>query len=750
MKRFLLLLGGLAASASSQTPRSLDLTLGTLGAMPAGWQLTTSTAWAATTVETDAAKGERALCLRRLPEHPEAVDPAGVVLRMLPTEVVAAYRNRRVTLEAELRVAGKGQAQLWLRVDRPGDRVGGFDNMHDRPILGDHWQRARIELEVDGDAERMALGLIAQGDVVLHARDCVLTDQGPARPLQPAVAGPLDERELQNVAAAARLLGHLWFFHPSPAAVEFEAWDRFAVRLMEVARPARSADELCQRLRQESALLAPSVQLWVGDAAAAPPLSPPPAAGHSLWTWRHRGAGRVAKPRSIYASRVQKQRLDGPLAAAEHAANHVVLQLGGGVSARIPFRVAVPPGQRKAVAVRASWLGDEAPKLTALHRDTRLAAVAMAWSVFEHFYPYFDVVEVDWPAELPRALEAAAVAADDEAFAAVLEPMVARLRDGHGVVVWHQQPRSFLPLAARFVGDELVVLAGKDPALQRGDVVLAIDGRSVTAIVDQQRRRTSAATRVFADYVIASQLPLFDSADPATLQVRRVDGSIVDLRVARTADCVHAVEPQRPAAGAELAPGIVYFDLNGAEDDALAAVLPTLAAARGIVFDVRGYPGGAGYTLLKHLISAPATSARWNVPVVTRPGREHWTWDQSGRWDLRPQQPHLGGRIAFLTDGRAVSYAESVLGIVEAYQLGAIVGSPTAGTNGNVNPFDLPGGITISWTGMRVLKHDGSRHHGVGIVPTVPVEPTVAGIAAGRDEVLERAIVVLQQQLAGK
>jgi hypothetical protein len=749
MKRFLLLLGGLTAAVSSQTPRSLDLTLGSLGAMPADWTLTTSTAWQATTVATDVAKGERALCLRRLPDQPQAIDPAGVVLRTLPTEVVAAYRNRRVTLEAELRVAGEGRAQLWLRVDRPGGRVGGFDNMHDRPITGDRWQRARIELEVDGDAERLVLGLLAHGDVVLLARDCVLTDQGPARPVQPVVAGPLDERELQNVAAATRLLGQLWFFHPSPAAVEFAAWDRFAVRLMEVARPAESVDDLCQRLLQECALLAPSVQLWVGDAAAAPPLSSPPAVGSSLWTWRHKGAGRVAKGESAYTSRVLKRRLDGPLAAAEHAANHVELELGGGVSARIPFRVVVTPGQRKA-AVRASWLGAEAPKLSAHHRDTRLAAVAMAWCVFEHFYPYFDVVEVDWPGELRRALAAAAVAADDDALAVVLERLVARLQDGHGAVVWHQQPQTFLPIAVRFVGSDLVVLASKDPVLRPGDVVLSIDDRSIAAISDELRRRTSAATRGFADFLIATQLTMFASADPAILKVRRVDGSIADLRLARTSDYFHAEEPRRPAAGAELAPGIVYFDLNGAEDGALAEVLPTLTAAKGVVFDLRGYPGSAGYTLLTHLISARATSARWNVPVVTRPGREHWAWDESGRWDLRPQQPHIGGKVAFLTDGRAVSYAESVMGIVEAYQLGAIVGSATAGTNGNVNLFDLPGGFTIAWTGMRVLKHDGGRHHGVGIVPTVPAEPTVAGIAAGRDEVLERAIAVLQQQISGR
>jgi hypothetical protein len=67
------------------------------------------------------------------------------------------------------------------------------------------------------------------------------------------------------------------------------------------------------------------------------------------------------------------------------------------------------------------------------------------------------------------------------------------------------------------------------------------------------------------------------------------------------------------------------------------------------------------------------------------------------------------------------------MGIVEYFKLAAIVGEPTAGTNGNVNPFRLPGGYTVSWTGMKVLKHDGSQHHGIGILPPSP--PRAAGKA---------------------
>jgi len=105
----------------------------------------------------------------------------------------------------------------------------------------------------------------------------------------------------------------------------------------------------------------------------------------------------------------------------------------------------------------------------------------------------------------------------------------------------------------------------------------------------------------------------------------------------------------------------------------------------------------------------------------------------------------IAGKVAFLTGPGAISYAESCMGIVEHYQLGEIVGATTAGTNGNVNPVPLPGNYTMVWTGMKVLKHDGSQHHRVGIQPTVPCSKTIQGIREGRDEQLEKAVEVVKK-----
>jgi C-terminal processing protease CtpA/Prc len=91
---------------------------------------------------------------------------------------------------------------------------------------------------------------------------------------------------------------------------------------------------------------------------------------------------------------------------------------------------------------------------------------------------------------------------------------------------------------------------------------------------------------------------------------------------------------------------------------------------------------------------------------------------QSFGWHLTPASPHLGGRRVFLTDARAISYSESVMGYVADLKLATIIGSATAGANGGAATFTVPSGYSTRFTGMRVTGHDGkAQHHLVGVKP---------------------------------
>jgi C-terminal processing protease CtpA/Prc len=100
-----------------------------------------------------------------------------------------------------------------------------------------------------------------------------------------------------------------------------------------------------------------------------------------------------------------------------------------------------------------------------------------------------------------------------------------------------------------------------------------------------------------------------------------------------------------------------------------------------------------------------------------------------------------------LIDERTISQAEHTGLFLEAANGTKFIGSPTTGANGDVTVVALPGGVTMSFTGQAVRHADGRQLQRVGLVPDVPVRPTIAGIRAGRDEVLERALRYLKTVL---
>jgi len=93
-----------------------------------------------------------------------------------------------------------------------------------------------------------------------------------------------------------------------------------------------------------------------------------------------------------------------------------------------------------------------------------------------------------------------------------------------------------------------------------------------------------------------------------------------------------------------------------------------------------------------------------------------------------------------LIDERTMSQAEHTGLFFEASNGTKFIGSGTAGANGDVTNLSLPGGLYVSFTGHDVRHADGRQLQRVGIVPDIEVHPTLAGLRAGRDEALERAV----------
>ncbi len=741
---------------------NLDFEQGTSDDPPIGWSVPTrGLGFSAELVEGAGKTGRRAAVLRDV----IPIKPTGLRFGNLMQAIDAApFRGKRVRLRAAMRLeatAPKTSAALWMRVDgRNGqttffdstnERSVAFDNTVERSIVAGEWQYYEIISDVEEDAAVLNIGMLMRGLGKAFLDDVSVEDLG--KTVLPAEAArPLAKRNLDNLVAFARLLGYVRHFHPSDEAAATD-WDAFAINGVRAVEGAKNARELAGKLETLFRPVAPTVRIYPTGRRPTPEVAsvlttPENAVPLKIVSWRHKGFAVKNSIHYVFESVRVSEEISTAKTTSENYRQPFAADLGGGVSCVVPL--ALFADSNGTLPRTGRTLSDSDRGIGKLpdsgnDRATRLAAVALAWNVPQHFYPYFDVVKTNWNTALTQALKSAATDADERAFIRTLRRMITGLQDGHGRV-HHLSQKSLeaLPIVFGWVENRLVVTRVTEGIkdLQPGDVVLSIDGTPSAEALAEAESLVSAATPQYRRYVALNALRVGETGTEAKLIVQNESGEkrVVSLRRKVETEPLHNVRPHKVT---EIKPGIFYVDLDRMTLPDFTAVLAKLEKAKGIIFDVRGYPK-TGYGALSYLSEKPLDAPKFLMPILTRPNREQINFDQMPTL-LKPVSPYLAAKKVFITDGRAISFAETFLGIVEAYKLGEIVGETTAGTNGNVNPFMLPGNYRITWTGLKVLNHDGARLHGIGIQPTVPVSRTIRGVREKRDEQLERAVMIVGQ-----
>ena len=367
-------------------------------------------------------------------------------------------------------------------------------------------------------------------------------------------------------------------------------------------------------------------------------------------------------------------------------------------------------------------------------REARLAAAALAWGILQHFHPERQ------PGD-PRPAFAAAEA-DRESFLRAMRRLLVPLADPRARFFRTDEPTpQALPLAWEWIEGRLTITgAAEGTGIKPGDVVLSLDGRPTEEAVREEEALVSAATPEGRRWWTLEHLLYGPSGSRVTLRLEQAGPEGREIALTRDTPYERLVAGTPLLPVAEPRPGIVYVDLGRIKEEDFEPLLPRLAAARGVVFDLRT-GSNVSNSVLSHITDRTVASSKWQVPVVMKPDRRDVEW-MTTFWTIPPRTPRIR-RAAFLVDGRSDGFSETLLGMIEEYRLGEIVGSRSGGNNGSLNRATLPGGYRLLWTGQRVLKHDGSPLHGIGVAPTVPAARTVQGVAAGRDEIVEKAVEAL-------
>lgn len=386
----------------------------------------------------------------------------------------------------------------------------------------------------------------------------------------------------------------------------------------------------------------------------------------------------------------------------------------------------------------------------------RILALYRYWNIIQYYFPYRHLIEEDWKDVLEEFLPKFVHAQNRLEYTLEIQELVARVHDCHARLLFsdggllnyfgNRTP----PINMKFVENKLVVTGlskfGLETGLEVGDVILSVNNKPVQQMLDERLK-----------YIPASNYPT--KLRNITKDLLRTHDTLINIELNR--DSVTYYKMLKTYTPMELMSdgkswkpdtcfkminnGIAYLNHGHLTIDYLSELWLQIAKSKGLIIDIRNYP--KDFYVLNYLsnclLATEFEFAKSTYGSIKTPGL--FIFDNPMKAGFKNKNPYQG-KVVILVNENTQSSAEFHTMVYRTHPNATVVGSTTAGADGNVSFIFLPGGISTQFSGIGIYYPDGTETQRVGIVPDVFIEPTIQGIKEGRDEVLEKAIAIIADQ----
>ena len=437
----------------------------------------------------------------------------------------------------------------------------------------------------------------------------------------------------------------------------------------------------------------------------------------------------------------------------------VTVPLGANVFASVRLSEPVPEKESSSVLLQPDRPYTE-PAYPSV--EYRILAAYQIWGVIHYFFAYKDLMDEDWDKILGDYLPKFIAAKDGREYHLAVAELISYLSDSDATVRSAELTQYFgeVPVGLRLrlidkkpIITEILDEEAKKSGVKPGDMVAKVDGENMGERIKREANYLSASTAQSLGYSVMEQILSGPESSTAVLTIASADGQTKEVKLVRSRQYLSALKTQRTGDIVKILPnGIGYADLDRLQPSEVDAMFEKLRDTQAIIFDMRGQPHDiagaiAGRLTEKENVGAAIITGPIAMhPDLPQPGRETSTASYfeiqtvpySDRWKYK-------GKTVMLIDGRTSGAAERTGLFLEAANRTESIGTPSAGADGDPSSFDVPGGITITFSGHDIRHPNGGALQRLGLQPAVTVTPTVGGIRAGRDEVLEAALQYLSK-----
>jgi len=385
----------------------------------------------------------------------------------------------------------------------------------------------------------------------------------------------------------------------------------------------------------------------------------------------------------------------------------------------------------------------------------RLLGLYRLWNIIHYYFPSKHLTDNDWNGVLREYIRIFVDASNELEYEQAALQLIAEIKDGHARTnqLWAFQDwigQNYPPVKVGFVRGKLVVQdfyntkLKNETGLKLGDVITKINGNPVSDLVKSKQSYYPASNQAYRLSRMSFDL-LRSNATSLVLHYSRGNQE--------TALTLKLYAPEKLSFGEYfnrikkviafelLDNNIGYVDLSVVERSDINQIKTQFKDTKGIIVDLRNYPRYKDFQSIGSFFTSTTPSfAKFTSINTNNPGEIAF----AGTHDLHEDPITYQGKLIVIVNEGSKSASEYYAMALQAGDNTTVIGSTTAGADGNVSTFYLPGNIQTGISGIGVYYPDGRQTQRVGVAIDIEVLPTIAGIKAGRDELLEEAIKLLK------
>ncbi len=383
----------------------------------------------------------------------------------------------------------------------------------------------------------------------------------------------------------------------------------------------------------------------------------------------------------------------------------------------------------------------------------RILSLFKYWNMIEYYFPYKNLLDKNWDSILQEYIPKIIQTDDELSYKLGMLKLIGEIDDTHANI-WSDKTlkkyfgENFIPLRIKFIQDKAVVTEILDgfpttSNIKVGSVITKINSLPIEKVVSKLLEYCPASNYSTKLRIAASKLLRTNLTEQ---RINYTDGNERFEEKIKTIPYNYKLYwNTQPPAHKVIGNNIGYIYPGSLKKGTVQGIMKSFLKMDGLIIDLRCYPSDfIPYSLGKMLV--PKTTP---FALMSNPNREH-----PGQFFLEDEPLKIGkknpefykGEVIIIVNEETQSQAEFIAMAFRTAPKATVIGSTTAGADGNVSSIILPGNIKTSISGLGVYYPDKRETQQVGIVPDIFITPTINGIRAEKDELLEQAIEIINKK----